>query len=384
MPGLGAIGGQRHWYRLTAALCVAIPSTAVLAAAVADRSQAALPPCGQIEARPHGAAAPRRTCPKTEARSYRPRHQGLGYDVLALETEACFVPDSAYALLDDIVDKAIARLSPTERSGVGLAAEARGLAVSRATNAVLIEMGFGLYIPTATLGDALVSRAGPGEQDRYIVDCDTGAMILMTVADVLDMPAALVEITLPGGDQHDYVRWTLADGRFVDWDTNQRGICRTPDGQPDFQARALTRTEAMGYAHTLRAALWKRKGDYDRAVQDYRTAMRDRPDSPIAYNGFAWIVATTDWPARDALRADALQAAERAVSLQRSSGDTRLTRSGISDYMDTLACLYAGAGDFNKAIAAEQGALAVSHRAEFRTRLASFSGANPKDCTGAR
>ena len=298
-----------------------------------------------------------------------------------MESEACFVPDTAYAQLDAIVAGTIAKLTPAERAGRGVSAEARVLAVSKAMDKVMISAGYGLWIPTETLGDALVNRSA-GAPPRFIVDCDTGSLILMTIAEILGMPTALVEVTLPSSNSHNYVRWSLPQGTFIDWDTNQRGVCTTPAGQPAFQGRALSATETMGYAYILRAPIWKRNRAFDRAIADYHMAIRDRPDSPTAYNNLAWQVATTNWPGRQGLQSEAMASGDKALSLQESSGDRRLTNSDIANFGDTRACLLALASDFKGAAAAEAKVVSLSPKPEFIERLKSFQASTPHDCTG--
>ncbi len=359
-----------------AAICLQA-FTALTAAA-----QVAAATCGTGYAPPFAASAPRRDCPEAIPRHYQPRYKGIGYEILDIESNACFVPDSAYALLDDIVERTLARLTHAERVGKGMLARDRALAVSKAMDATLIEMGFGLYIPTETLSDALVSRAPAGHPPAHIEDCDTASLILLTIAEVLNIQANLVEITLRSGSQHNYVCWPL-DGQQVDWDTNARDVCETPAGQPAFQGKAMLRKETLAYAYRLRGGLWKRRKDYDRAVADYMTAMRDWPASPAAYNNFAWIVASVEWPARKSLYAHALAAAERAVQLQDASELSVLTRTDLGNYYDTLACLQAYAGDFQKAADTERRAIATSPQTEFEERLANLIGPDPKDCTSA-
>jgi hypothetical protein len=353
------------------------------AAAVGETARSVPPMCGTAYAPPFGEPAPRRTCETPVPRGYKPTHRGLGYDILNGESEACFVSDSSYRLLDEIVDRVTARLTDAQRSGQGISDEARAIAISQATGDILAELGFGLYIPTETLGDALVSRNPPGMPPRFIFDCDTGSMILLTVADHLQVPASLVEITLESGSQHNYVRWHLAQGRSIDWDTNGRGPCITPTNQPAFQGLSMSLVETMGYAATLRAPLWKSQKQYLRALSDYRNDARDRPGHPVAFNNFAWLVATTDFPQRESYKAEALQAATQAVSLQRRAGAPKLTRNDLANYLDTLACVYAYGGDYKTAGITESEAASISPKPEFKQRQEMFAKTVPTDCTGA-
>jgi hypothetical protein len=339
------------------------------------RTRSQFPDCGTMYAEPFGrfTDAGRRPCPVPAARNYTPVHHGIGFDVLALESEACFVPDESLRLLDEVIAAVLDRVPKPDPSSHVTATPEFILAISSATGDVLAEKGFGLYIPTETLGDALYFRNAAGEQARHIVDCDTSSMILMTVADAFSLTAALVEITLTGGSQHNYVRWTAADGTTVDWDTNGRGQCLTPHGQPSFQGVAQTRQQTMAYAYRLRAIFWKSRNNIQKAMTDYRESARLYPEHPYAFNNFAWIVATKEYPERASNKDEAIAAANRAVAIQR-----------IPDYLDTLACVYAYAGDFARAAAIEQEAAAgAPSKTIFADRVRQFNDSSPKDCTGA-
>ena len=137
----------------------------------------------------------------------------------------------------------------------------------------------------------------------------------------------------------------------------------------------------MAYVLSLRGGLWERRRAFSQASADYLKAMKEFPERPGAYNSFAWLVATRIFPERQSYKNDALEAANRAVSIRKHS-----------DYLDTLACTYALVGDFDNAAAAERAALEklreeAPHdyqkvRAVFQARLAGFTASVPKDCTG--
>jgi tetratricopeptide (TPR) repeat protein len=306
-------------------------------------------------------------------RSYTPRHQGIGFRILDLESDACFVPDEAYRLLDQIIDEVKARVPKNSRAHDKDSIRERILAIGQATSTVLTDKGFGLLIPTETLGDTLISRNGSGESPRHIFDCDTASMIFLTVAEALSTPASLVEITLPAGDQHNYVRWQIDRNTEIDWDPNGRSQCATPANTIGYQGKSLSRDQTMSYVLTLRAELWARQNAFDRAIKDYREAMRLFPERPGAYTGFAWLVATKDFPERAKYRQAALAAAERAVALRRNA-----------DYLDTLACAYAFAGNFLRAASYEREAReGMPSNSQYKRRLEQFEASKPADCTGA-
>ncbi|NWE29563.1 hypothetical protein [Pseudomonas gingeri] len=333
-----------------------------------------LPVCGDASlyvppiASPGPAAAPR-ACPLPTARTYEPRHRGLGYEILMLESDACFVPDESFRLLDSLIDQA--RDSLAARPGAKADWQAQARATFTVAGATLVDNGFQLYVPTETLGDALASRTLPGG-GRHIADCDTSAFLYLSVAESLSLPMSLVEMRLPDGESHNYLRWTPRHGPAMDWDTNGRAQCRTPAGLPAWQGRSLSRDEVLGYATLLRGESWHKQGKLDEALADYRTGVRLYPQSPKGQNNLAWIIASTAAFKTPTLLAEAQVAAQRAVALEPGA-----------NALDTLACVKARSGDFVGALAAEEQALALKPGSpDFLARKSRFSAVPARDCTG--
>jgi hypothetical protein len=329
------------------------------------------PDCGQQYAPPFFDLTPKaRTCQPNGVRNYKPHNRGTGFEVLDLESEACFVPDESYRLLDDVVDDSVNRVSRIKTANPTIQPADLATAIGRETGNALQDRGFELFIPTNTLGDALFSQSDPTQAPTHIFDCDIGALIVMSVSEKAAMPASLVEITLPSGSGHNYVQWRLADGTQLNWDTNARGKCKTPAGLPPYEGVAMSHDQTIAYALSIRASVWQKQGKFDRAIQDYGNAMAHTA-SPGIFNNFAWFVATQDMPQRPGLKGEALRAAVKAVSLKRSA-----------NYLDTLACTYAYIGDFTKAVTIEQEAIGLRADSQFKARLGLFQNATPKDCTG--
>ena len=312
-----------------------------------------------------------RQCGPRAPRNYTPRFKGLGFDVLNYESEACFVPDQSFELLDTIVATVVQRVTaanlPNGRDKV--------LLISRTTSSVLTELGFALW-PTLNLSDALALRRTANDQFRHLFDCDTGSMILLTVADALGVDAALVDSTIPGEDPnefawHNFVRWPLGQGS-ADWDMNFKDVCIAPaEGQLPYQGKALTQQQLWGYEAHLRALIWKGTGHFKETVADFRAAMQAFPERPASFNEFAWVVAANEFPERASLSDQALDAALRAVATRKDP-----------EYEDTLACVYAFRGDFAKAIETEKAALMHPPRndkEDFERRLGYFM--SGRDCT---
>ena len=301
--------------------------------------EAATPMCGGFTAPPRASAnsATARICgPADASRNYTSRYSGLAYELLAKESDACFVPDEYYKLMDSLIDDVLAVI------GDGGAATAdRARRVSTTIGEVLVRRGFAYYTPIDTLGDTFERRQTPDGSALYVFDCDTSTIIYLTIAENLGLRASMVEIEWPSGDSgHFYVRWHLADGAWLDWDTNGRYECQTPSDQPRQLGKALTRDEAVGYSLTLSANALERKGDYRKAIADLRQAQKLYPNSATAANNFAWLVATRDFPGRMSLGREALKASKRAVKLVNKP-----------NHLDTLACVYALVGNFDRAIA---------------------------------
>jgi tetratricopeptide (TPR) repeat protein len=244
--------------------------------------------------------------------------------------------------------------------------------ISALTGETLADLGFGLYIPTETLSDALMQREASGEPPRHLVDCDTSSLILLTVAKSYGLPASLVDITLPSGSGHNYVRWQVDSNSYFDWDTNGRSECTTPSGLPSYEGRGMTHDQTKAYLFFVRALIWKKRQNYERAVADYRRATTLDPTQPDPLNNVAWMIATRDFPGRQNEKQFALSAATQAVAIRPSANQ-----------LDTLACTHALNGDFAQAATVQARAIVADpDNSEFRERLAMFQGLSPRDCTG--
>lgn len=330
--------------------------------------------CGDMYAPPFASASDgrHRSCPPAVRRAYAPRHRGIGFEILDSESKACFVPDQAYRLLDEIVDAVAKDIKYNPDLPDRQAKIAQAQQISRKISDTLRARGFALYIPTETLSDALIDRNLPGEPERHVFDCDTGSFIFLTVTENLGAPVSLVGISLPSGSSHYYARWRIDDQTSMDWDMNGQAECATPVGLASYEGRSMSRQEALGYALTLRAWQWEVLGRYDEAISDYHQATILYPQAPVSYNNFAWLIATKEVPDRVKLRQDALAAAQQAIAISRKP-----------NYLDTLGCVYALLGDFQQAIKYQSEAVEKDPRnSAFQERLALFRG--QKDCTGAK
>lgn len=98
------------------------------------------------------------------------------------------------------------------------------------------------------------------------------------------------------------------------------------------------------------------KGQHDLARQQYAAVLKLRPDSAAALNNLAWLLGRDKKP-------EALDLALKAVKLAPSE----------PAYMDTLAEIYAGSGDFDKAVQTQVAAVAAAPDVPaYRLHLASY------------
>lgn len=340
---------------------------------LAGEGEKKLPQCGSMYTGPFGNSsdASPRDCPEPRAREYTPRYSGIGYDILDIESDACFVPDEYYKFLDQIVDDIISTLNfPFQKKSSKINRDF-AVYVSKTIGDYLANNGFGLYIPTQTLGDALTFRNEPNEPDRHVMDCDTSSFIYLTVLENLGLPVSLIDITLGSGSGHNYIRWQLSDGSNVDWDTNGRGLCQTPKGLPPFEGKSMSHQQVKGYVYGVRAQLRSRLQDYKKAIEDYRISSSLYSESGTSSNNLAWMVATKEFSGRELLFNEALAEAKRAVNIERSA-----------NYLDTLACVFAVRGDFESAVKTMEEAIELGGTPDFDHRLKLLKAG--KDCTGSK
>ena len=119
-------------------------------------------------------------------------------------------------------------------------------------------------------------------------------------------------------------------------------------------------------AHNNLGNALEQTGKVREAIGHYEQALRSKPDYAEAENNLAWLLATLA-PADGGDPVRAVTLAERAC---------KLTNNRVAAYLDTLAAAYAAAGRFNDAIAAAQKAIGLARSAgqtqmvsEIETRL---------------
>ncbi len=296
----------------------------------------------------------------------------LAHAVLDLEAAALTVAPSDHAFVDEIIAavRAQAPATPTDRAS---AVAALAIVDKALVDRNIIYPGTGLIeylhegltprsLSASEFGKALRNihnqrrqavmlrnKAGPFR----VLDCDTASFVYLSVAEALDWPLALVEIP-----QHNFVRWTFADGSHLNFETMD-GVERSDPYyianwnipattmKPGFYMSIMGRDEVLGYVLGLRASAFAKTGEFAKAKLDLDEALQNRPLSPTPLNSRAWLYATCT-PASCRDPALAVQDATQAVTVYRSA-----------NYLDTLACALAISGDIDRAIQIETEALAL-------------------------
>jgi hypothetical protein len=183
-----------------------------------------------------------------------PLEQTLAYRMLQQERAVREVPASAEPLLREVLSGAMAALGPDP------AAPATVDEFKAFAETVSIELAAHNFVQPAstkdwpdTLGEAFapLPRGDPravsslkadqparrrhvrNEGPVYFVDCDIGAMLIISVAQMVGFEVAMVEV--PG---HNFLRWKSPSGETAGWDWT---YWRTPDeeGQAKRLQRAL-------------------------------------------------------------------------------------------------------------------------------------------------
>jgi Zn-dependent protease len=140
-------------------------------------------------------------------------------------------------------------------------------------------------------------------------------------------------------------------------DLMNEGLTAGRSGRHDDAAQAYTRVIDAGgdpgvlaTAHTNRALVESRRGNWEQAINDYREALRLQPQLATAHNNLAWLLATCPI---DALR-------NGAEAVNHATWACEATGWSQPNCLGTLAAACAEVGAFDKAVECQERALADS------------------------
>jgi tetratricopeptide (TPR) repeat protein len=337
------------------------------------------------------------------ADNYVRKYNTIAHKFLDEETGAGNVTLSMYAILDTIISEAAAELAPYPNSMNEQAERSFAVQSLKSIDCILLRNGF--VYP----GRGLVQLLSDGLEDTmydvpvyleelkvqthnirrrrfiedrgagpfHVVDCDVASYIFLAVAEVMGYPVFLVEIP-----RHNFIRWKFASGGYLNFETMD-GFA-TDDAYytsgwfipAKFAGRGgiletMSGAQAVAYHQASVAIGWAWKGNVERMVESYRRSIATDATHPFALNNLAWFYAAAprkEWR-------DGPKAVEYALQA--------IARLPDGDNLDTLACAYAQAGNFDRAIEIEKEAIQVAY-APFGSDLLSdlklFMASPPQTC----
>ena len=123
-------------------------------------------------------------------------------------------------------------------------------------------------------------------------------------------------------------------------------------------------------AHANRGTAYMGTSQFDRAQQDFETAIEYAPRLTDAVNGYAWFLATCP--------ADEYRDGEKATAMANNACEMSDWKDW--SHIDTLAAAYAEQGDFKKAVEMAERAASLASGAEqdqCRQRVALYRSGKP-------
>jgi tetratricopeptide (TPR) repeat protein len=203
------------------------------------------------------------------------------------------------------------------------------------------------------------------EEGRWVRVRDRGEEGWVAKADVVRLEDAVDYFT-------DRIRTNPSDGSAY----SSRAVAWRLKGELDIaikdndEAIRLYPKQAASWIN--RGLAWGAKKEYDKAIQDYDEAIRLDPKFADPFNGRAWLLATCpNGKYRDGKKA-----------IEAAKGACELTDWKNWHHTDTLAAAFAEAGNFEKAVAEQEKALAdksldKDDRAKAEKRLALYREKKP-------
>jgi hypothetical protein len=311
--------------------------------------------------------------------NYSPRYDTVAHRFLDSERGVGPVTATEYAILDAILDDAKSRLKPVPTGLDDAAYEQFAVESLKTIDCTLVSHGFvypGIGL-VQLLSDGLDStmftdpiyykalvnsphnagRIGFIEQRKpgpyYVVDCDIASYIYLAVGEIMKYPLSMVQMPL-----HNFIRWRRPSGGYIDFETMDgketddnyyAALWRIP---PKFVGRpgvltTMSSGQLLAYEHFGIAIAISWKHDYPGTIAEYQKSIAVDATLGDASNNLAWLYTVVpDAKYRDGQKAG--EYALRAVAI-----------SANGDWLDTLACAYGLAGDFQAGVDTEKRALQV-------------------------
>lgn len=297
------------------------------------------------------------------------------YSKLTAEKKRAYY-DPMYQTIDRLIDAAKIRLAPYTQPGQAIDS-AKAKLVLQTIDSVLTEQHFLVCIIVDRLSEALTPKKLeqfscykylPGYRREfcerrpdslyYGVDCDLGAMLYVSIGEVLNFPLKLIEVPA-----HNFVRWRFADNSYLNFDNNT-GLIYADDSFRNGQTATsssrfslaeekachflqdMGEKEVRAYYLTIIGIFISHQGRYAETEQLYKEAIAARPYDVLAMNNLSWMYLTLSNFKKPAYYKEAYRLSKLVDQLLPSS----------IEYKDTYSCACAGIGDFKKAGIVEKAA----------------------------
>ncbi len=286
-----------------------------------------------------------------EKANYISKYRTITHELLQLEKilnqKSGSEYDGMFKLLDSIIDISSKEINPILEK-VDLDKREKAIEVLKSINNILQKLNFTLVIYTDTLTEMLSEKR---------MDCDTGAMLYLAIAEVLELP--IYNVTVP---KHSFVRYYYKDMEYLNWDNNTamfitnispvytdsdfmhgRSSTSSTTFSIDDAARfhylqPMSKDDIRGYFYTQ--ILSVDNLDEQKTKNVLEKSLKLRPFSHLSMNNLAWFLLTSkkyhNSPENIKIAYDL---AIKATNLYENN----------EPYLDTLGCACAATGDFEMA-----------------------------------
>lgn len=279
----------------------------------------------------------------------------IGRKRLDREPAYAKVTDDMYALLDSLVEQAKPHIE-------GHNDREAALHNLKVIHDLLMEANVVFPPAGARTGDLLSQSRTPenegGDLSSYMAESDNVPFLYLTIAETLNLPIFMIE-----APEHNFVRWYFEDGTYLNWETAAGEVLEDSDyidryGIPEdavergIYLSPLTESEIIGRCYLSAGTAYANQKKYRQAIESYTRSTKFY-GMPNAWGNLAWLLVTCpEAESRDG--AKAIVYARHAVSIFKTGAT-----------LHTLACAYAEAGEFDKAVALAEEAYHLSGKQDY-------------------
>lgn len=274
-----------------------------------------------------------------------------------------------FRLLDKLTAIARRDIEPTLSRDMSISRR-EAIKILQAFDQILLSNNFVVSIPVETLSEGLQLRTRVqigrpiyrmAETDTladgfYAVDCDLGSILFISLAEAVNIKLYLIEVP-----NHNFVRWRLDDGTYINWDFNSAQeftddqfrngwspTARQPFSKDEEIAsgylKDLTPAEVRAYYLGAMGNRAKSEKNYDKAERLFKTSIKTYSAQQLSLNNLSWLYLTVPKFNQDTYHLQAYELSKKVNALNPFS----------IEYKDTYSCACAAVGKFIEAIEIEK------------------------------